>query len=66
MTRNLGSFDRVFRTLVAIAAGVLILANVVTGITAIVLGVLAVVFVLTSAVSYCPLYAAFKISTHKK
>lgn len=66
MTRNMGSFDRVFRTLVAIAAGVLILANVVTGITAIVLGVLAVVLVLTSAVSYCPLYASFKISTHKK
>ena len=66
MTRNMGSFDRVFRTLVAIAAGVLILANVVTGITAIVLGVLAIVFVLTSAFSYCPLYALFKLSTHKK
>jgi hypothetical protein len=66
MTRNMGSFDRVFRTLVAIAVGALILANVVTGTTAIVLGVLAVVFVLTSAVSYCPLYAPFKISTHKK
>jgi hypothetical protein len=62
----MGSFDRVFRTLAAIAAGVLILANVVTGITAIVLGVLAVVLVLTSAVSYCPLYASLKISTHKK
>jgi hypothetical protein len=62
----MGSFDRVFRTIVAIAVGILILANAVTGITAIVLGVLAVVFVLTSAVSYCPLYAPFKISTRKK
>lgn len=66
MTRNMGSFDRVFRTLLAIAVGILILVNVVTGTLAIVLGALAVVLVLTSAVSYCPVYARLKISTHKK
>jgi hypothetical protein len=62
----MGSFDRVFRTLVAIGVGILILANVVTGTTAVVLGALAIILVLTSAMSYCPLYARLKISTHKK
>jgi hypothetical protein len=66
MTRNLGSYDRVFRSVAGIAIGILILANVVTGTMAIALGALAVVLVLTSAMSYCPLYATFRISTHKK
>ena len=66
MNRNMGSADRIIRTLMAIGIGALILSNVVAGTAAIVLGILAVVLVLTSAVSYCPLYAPFRISTRKK
>jgi len=44
----------------------LILSGVVSGVLAIVLGVLAAVFVLTSVISFCPLYAPFGISTYKR
>ena len=66
MTSNLGSFDRVLRGVIAISIGVLIFADVVTGTAAIILAVLAVEFILTSAVSFCPFYVPLKISTRKK
>lgn len=65
MTKNMGSADRIIRTIVAIALGVLILTGNVTGWLAIVLGIVGVVFLATSAVSVCPLYSPLKISTIK-
>lgn len=65
MTKNMGTIDRVLRTLIAIAIGVLYLTGVITGTIAIVLLVLAVVFLLTSFLSFCPLYAPFGIRTCK-
>lgn len=66
MKRNMGTFDRVFRTLLAILVGVLYWMNIISGTVAIVLGVLAVVFLLTSLVSTCPLYMPFGLSTKGK
>jgi hypothetical protein len=63
VTKNVGSADRIIRTIVAIALGVLILTGKVTGMLAIVLGVVGVVFLATSAVSVCPAYKLIKIST---
>lgn len=63
--KNMGTIDRIVRTVVAIAIGVLIALNVVSGTLAIVLGILAIVFVVTSAVGVCPLYMPFKFSTIK-
>lgn len=65
MTRNMGTIDRVFRSLVAVAVGILILMGKITGVLAIVLGILAVVFLVTSFVAWCPAYAPLKISTRK-
>jgi hypothetical protein len=62
----MGSVDRVLRSITAIATGTVIYADVVTGTAAILLGVLAVHFVLTSAVSFCPFYVLLKFSTVKK
>lgn len=66
MMKNMGSADRIVRTLLAIVLGILIFTGQVEGTLAIVLGIVAVVFLLTSAVSVCPLYMPFKISTLKQ
>jgi hypothetical protein len=65
MKKNMGTEDRVIRTLLAVVFGILILTGQVTGTVAIILGILAVVFLGTSAVSSCPLYLPFNISTCK-
>ena len=66
MNKNMGTTDRTVRIIAALAVGILILTGTLTGLLANILGVLAVVFVLTSLVSFCPLYAPFKFSTRKK
>ena len=66
MKKNMGSIDKGIRILLAVIVGVLIFTNTITGILAIILGIFAVVFLLTSFVGFCPLYAPFKISTLKK
>lgn len=59
----MGSMDRAIRVIVAIVVAALFFTNVISGVLGIVLMVLAGVFVLTSVVSFCPLYAPFGIST---
>ena len=66
MKKNMGSMDKGIRILLAVIIGVLIFTNQVTGVLAIVLGIFAIVFLLTSFVGFCPLYAPFKLSTLKK
>ncbi len=66
MKKNVGTADRAIRTLAAIVLAILILTGTVTGTTAIVLGVVAAVLLLTSMVSICPLYMALNLSTNKK
>ncbi len=66
MKKNMGNTDKVIRILIAIVFVALYLTHVVTGTVGIILLVLAAVFVLTSLVSFCPLYLPFKISTLKK
>ena len=66
MTKNIGSADRIIRTLLAIVFGILILTGQVEGTLAIILGIIAVVLLLTSAVSVCPLYMLLKTSTAKQ
>ena len=66
MNKNMGTIDRTVRVIVALAVGILILTGTLTGALAIILGVLAVVFVLTSVVSFCPLYALIYLSTRNK
>jgi len=63
MTQNMGGADRAVRTLVAVVIGVLWFQGILTGTLAAVLGVLAVVLLLTSFIGWCPLYVPFGIST---
>jgi Protein of unknown function (DUF2892) len=63
MKKNLGNTDRIIRLLLAGVFALLWFQNIVTGTWGIVLLVLAAVFVLTSLISFCPLYAIFGISS---
>lgn len=63
MRANMGSIDRIARVLAAVIFGVLYFTGTVTGTLGIVLLVLGAVFVLTSVISFCPLYLPFGIST---
>jgi len=63
MKKNMGTIDRVIRILLAIIVAVLYMNGNITGIAAIILGILAVIFLLTSLIGFCPLYVPFKIST---
>lgn len=62
---NMGTVDRVVRVAIALLIAALYFMNIISGTVAIILGVLAIVFVLTSMVSFCPLYLPFKLSTRK-
>ena len=62
----MGSLDSVIRIIVAAGIGLLYFSGIINGTWAIVLGVLAVVFVLTSLVRVCPLYLPFGISTRRQ
>jgi len=66
MKANMGSVDRIIRIVLAVVMGVLYFQGIVTGTLGIVLVVAAVIFALTSLVSFCPLYAPFGLSTKKK
>jgi hypothetical protein len=63
MKANMGTIDRIIRTALAVLVGVLWYTGQISGTVAIILGILAIVFLLTSVVSFCPLYAPFRIST---
>ncbi len=63
MKKNMGSLDKVIRVLVAILILVLYLTHEISGTAAIILLVFAGVFILTSFMSFCPLYLPFGIST---
>ena len=61
----MGVVDRIIRTILAVVVIVLFVTKQITGLAAIILGILAIIFLLTSAVGLCPLYLPFKISTKK-
>ena len=65
MKINMGKGDRIIRILIAIAVGVLYWQEVISGTLAYILLALAAIFVLTSLVSFCPLYTIFGIKTGK-
>lgn len=66
MKANMGTIDKVIRIALAVLVGVLYFTGQISGTVAIVLGILAIVFVLTSLISFCPLYLPFGISTKSK
>ncbi|HTN45807.1 MAG TPA: DUF2892 domain-containing protein [Flavipsychrobacter sp.] len=66
MKKNMGTADKVIRILIAVIIGVLYFTHVISGTLASVLGILAIIFLATSFISFCPLYLPFGFSTIKK
>lgn len=66
MKKNMGNLDRILRIAVAAVVAVLFYTGTISGTVAIVLGLLAIIFLLTSFISFCPLYLPFGISTRPK
>ena len=66
MKKNMGSSDRIARALAGISLIILIVTGIIQGTATIILSVLVVVFLLTSAAGYCPLYPPFGINTLRK
>ena len=66
MKANMGTIDKTIRILVALVIIVLYFMNQITGTAAIILLLFAGIFILTSFMSFCPLYWPFGISTRKK
>lgn len=65
MKKNMGSADRIFRAMIAAVIAVLYYMEIISGTLGIVLLVIAAIFLLTSFISFCPLYAPFGLSTCK-
>jgi hypothetical protein len=65
MKKNVGTIDKVVRILVAVVISGLYFSNIISGTVAIVLLILAGVFILTGFMSFCPLYLPFGLSTRK-
>jgi hypothetical protein len=66
MIKNVGSADRILRTVAALVLVALIIAGAISGTVAIALTSLAVILLLTSGMAFCPLYYGLKINTNKK
>ena len=66
MKKNMGTIDRTIRILLAILIAVLYATNQISGIAAVILGIFAIAFLLTSLIGFCPLYVPLKLSTFKK
>jgi len=66
MKKNMGTVDRVVRAIFAVVVAILYFSGSISGTAAVILGVLAVIMLLTSISGICPLYGPLGISTMKK
>jgi hypothetical protein len=66
MVKNMGLVDRLLRVVVAVVIAYLYISGAIGGWLALVLGIVAVVFVVTSGMGFCPAYLPFKINTCRK
>ncbi len=63
MKKNIGSADRIVRVLIAAVIAILYFTNTITGTLSLALLILGGVFLATSLIGFCPLYAIFGLST---
>ncbi|MFV8327986.1 DUF2892 domain-containing protein [Flavobacterium sp. ZS1P14] len=65
MKKNMGSADKIIRIAGAVTIAILYATKTITGTLALILGAFAIILLITSFVSFCPLYSPFKFSTKK-
>lgn len=66
MKRNISTADRVIRIVVAIVIAALYFSGTLSGTWALVLGVVAVAFIVTGLVGTCPIYLGLGLSTFRR
>lgn len=66
MKKNMGIADKVIRVIIAAVILTLYFTNIISGTLGIVLIVISGIFLLTSLVSFCPIYAILGMSTKPK
>lgn len=66
MKKNMGSTDRIIRVMIAVIIAALYFTNLISGSVATILLALSAIFILTSFISFCPLYLPFGLSTLPK
>ena len=66
MKSNMGTMDKAVRVLAAMVIIGLYFGNIISGTIAIIFLVIASVFILTSFISFCPLYTILGVSICKK
>ena len=65
MSTNMSGLDRIIRTVIALIIGGLIIAGVVSGVWAVILGAIAIILLATAIVGSCALYWPLKLSTRR-
>ncbi|MEJ2483997.1 MAG: DUF2892 domain-containing protein [Gemmatimonadota bacterium] len=65
MKKNMGQADRIIRILIALVLGVLLINGTIAGVLGTVLAIVAIAFLLTSLVGWCPAYLPFGLSTRR-
>ena len=65
MPKNMANWDRIGRIAIALLVAVLYFTGQISGLAATILGILAIIFVATGFMGFCPLYAPFHFSTKK-
>ncbi|OFX25521.1 MAG: hypothetical protein A2041_09000 [Bacteroidetes bacterium GWA2_31_9b] len=63
MKKNMGIFDKAIRIIVALVIAILFFTKIITGTLGIVLLIVAGIFLITSFISFCPLYTIFGLTT---
>jgi hypothetical protein len=66
MKMNMGLSDKIIRIVSAVLVVILYVTNIINGTLAIVLLIVATIFIVTSFFGFCPVYLPFKISTLKR
>lgn len=66
MKKNMGTLDRAARITAAVVIAILYFTGQIGGTLAVVLGIIAAIFLLTSLTGRCPAYIPFGISTLKR
>ena len=65
MKKNMSKTDGIIRLVVALAIVALWYFGVIGGVLLTVLSIVAVIFIITGFINFCPLYAALRIRTRK-
>lgn len=65
MKKNMGSKDKLIRTIVALIITVLYFTGIITGTVAIALALVAIILLLTSFLNFCPIYKVLGMKTSK-